>query len=181
MIVYCHSYGFHIGLGCCSGAYLLYGINSTLVWLFCVLSGVLADCCKTIKKDKAATRKLIWGASLVLRYAAKCLATGNAVWLFLTAIFQFSNLDDNCWCNSNKLSFHSKAYTVITYTDPVLTSIKTAWAGGLAMSFLMAAVFLIVLNVWPTRLAKEADPTIPRPPPMRPESWYSCSSTMPTL
>jgi hypothetical protein len=167
MIVYCHSYGYHLGLGCFSGAYLLYGVNSTSIWLFCVLSSVLAHCHEPFK-DKPVTGTFIWGASLALRYMAKCVAAGNAVWLFLTAIFQFSDLDNNCWCNSNKL-FYSKAYTVITYTDPLLTFIKIAWAGGLVMSFLTAALFLIVLNVLPTRLAKEPDPTvtIPRSPQMR--------------
>ncbi len=142
MIVYCHSYRFHLGLGCRSGAYLLYGINSTLIWLFCVLSSILSHCYKTSERG-TATSTFIWGASLALRHTAKTLAACNAVWLFLSAIFQFTNLDNTCWCNSNKLSLHSKAYTVITYTEPFLTGIKIAWAGGLVMAFFTAALFLI--------------------------------------
>lgn len=164
MIVDCHSDGFHLGLGCCSGAYLLYGVISTLIWLFCVLSSALAHCYRTFRNDKTATRTLIWGASLILRYTAKCMAAGNAGWLFLTAIFQFSNLNDSCWCNSIKVTIHNRAYTVILYTDPLLTGVKIAWAGGLAMSVLTAALFLIALNVLPTRLAREPDPSIPRSP-----------------
>jgi len=144
------------GLGCRSGAYLLYGINSTLIWLFCVLSSILAHCYKESKKG-TATSTFIWGASLALRHTAKTLAACNAVWLFLSAIFQFTNLDDTCWCNSSKLSLHSKAYTVITYTDPLLTSIKTAWAGGLAMTFFTAGLFLIALNVLRKRPAKKPE------------------------
>ncbi|KAF8345426.1 hypothetical protein F5887DRAFT_180604 [Amanita rubescens] len=144
------------GLGCRSGAYLLYGVNSTLIWFLCVLSSVLAHYYK--KGTRIST--FIWGTSLVLRYTAKCLAAGNTVWLFLTAILQFGNLDDTCWCNSSKLSLHSKAYTVIIYTDSFLAGIKIAWAGGLAMAFLTAALFLIALNVFPRRLAKEPDPRI---------------------
>src|ERR1700684_846338 len=78
MIVDCHSYGFHLGLGCCSGAYLLYGVISTLIWLFCVLSSVLAHCYRSFRNDRTAIRTLIWGASLILRYTAKCMAACNA-------------------------------------------------------------------------------------------------------
>ncbi len=156
MIVYCHSYGFHLGLGCRSGAYVLYGINSTLIWLFCVLSSVLAHCYKAFRKGTAAST-FVWGVSLALRHTAKSVAACNAVWLFLTAIFQFGNLDNTCWCNSSKLSLGSKAYTVITYTEPFLTGIKIAWAGGLVMAFFTAALFLIALNVLRKRPPKEPE------------------------
>ena len=166
MIVYCHSHRFNLGLGCRSAAYLLYGINSTLIWLFCVLSSVLAHWYRSITSKSTATNgtatsTLIFAASLFLRYVAKCVAACNAVWLFLTAIFQFSNLDDNCWCNSSKLSLHSKAYTVIMYTGPFLTNIKIAWAGGLVMAFLTAALFLVALNVLTRRLKGSGPSPLP--------------------
>ena len=156
LTVYCHSYGFHLGLGCRSASYLLYGMNSTLIWILCVLSSVLSHYYKAGKKG-TATSTCIWGASLVLRLTAKCVAAVNAVWLFLTAIFQFSNLYDNCWCNSSKLALGSKAYTVISYSDPVLNSIKLAWAGGMVMALFTAALFLIALNVLRKRPAKEPE------------------------
>jgi hypothetical protein len=90
------------------------------------------------------------------------------VWLFLTAILQFGNVDDTCWCNSTKLSLHSRAYIVINYPDPFLTGIKIAWAGGLVMSFLTAALFLIALNILPRRLAKEPNPSIDPNIPLQP-------------
>jgi len=46
---------------------------------------------------------------------------------------------------------------VITYTEPFLTGIKIAWAGGLVMAFLTAALFLIALNVLRKRPAKEPE------------------------
>jgi len=144
------------GLGCRSASYLLYGAISTLVWLFCVLSSVLAHCYKSIKKG-TATSTFIWGASLALRHTAKLAAAGNAVWMFPTAILKYSNLYDTCWCKSNKFALGSRAYTVITYPDPVLNRIKLAWAAGLVLSFFTAALFLIALNVLRKRPAKEPD------------------------
>ncbi|KAF8345409.1 hypothetical protein F5887DRAFT_1192053 [Amanita rubescens] len=130
---------------------------------------ILAHCYKESKKG-TATSTFIWGASLALRHTAKTLAACNAVWLFLSAIFQFTNLDDTCWCNTSKLSLHSKAYTVITYRDPLLASIKIAWAGGLTMAFLTAALFLVALNVLRKRPAKQPESILLQP--MGPESSH---------
>ena len=85
--------------------------------------------------------------SIAFRQTAKTLAFFNAILLFLAAIVQFSNVSNSCWCNSSKLGLHSKAYTVIAYTSDVLLNIKIAWAGGLMMSFLTAALFLLAINL----------------------------------
>ena len=71
----------------------------------------------------------------------------NAVLLFLAAVLQFSNLIDNCYCNSSKLGLRGAAYTVITFTSAFLHDIKIAWAGGLIMSLLTAALFILAINL----------------------------------
>ena len=125
--------------------YLLYGIISTVIWLLCVLSSILAHNYKTSQRGTAS--QLVWVTSIAFRLTAKSLAAFNVVLLFLAAILQFSNVIDNCYCNSSKLGLHSEAYTIITYTNEFLSSIKTAWAGGLIMSFTTATMFLLAINI----------------------------------
>ena len=91
-----------------------------------------------------ATSHFVWATSIAFRLAAKTLAALNVVLLILAALFQFSNLSDNCWCNSCKLSLHSKAYIVIIWSND---SKKIPWAGGLMMSFLTACLFLFAINL----------------------------------
>ena len=122
--------------------YLLYGIISTVIWLLCVLSSILTHSYKT----SHSTSRFVWVTSIAFRLMAKFLAAFNVVLLFLAAILQFSNIIDNCYCNSSKLGRRSEAYTIITYTND-LYNIKMAWAGGLMMSFAMAALFLLAINL----------------------------------
>ena len=126
--------------------YLLYGIISTVIWLLCVLSSILTQSYKTSQMG-TATSQLVWVTSIAFRLMAKSLAAFNVVLLFLAAILQFSNVIDNCYCNSSKLGLHGGAYTIITYTTDFLYKIKIAWAGGLMMSFAMAALFLLAINL----------------------------------
>ncbi|KAK2465076.1 hypothetical protein APHAL10511_002884 [Amanita phalloides] len=134
------------GLGCRSTAYLLYGCLSTIVWFLCVISAILAQNYKAFKK-RGVVKGYIWWASVGLRLAAKFLASLNAVWLFMTAILQFSNIDNNCWCNSSVIGLRDKAYIVIEYSQDVSVGIKYHWFGGLVMSIAAAGIFLIAINL----------------------------------
>ena len=126
--------------------YLLYGIISTVIWLLCVLSSRLAHSYKTSQRG-TATSQLFWATSITFRLTAKALAAFNVILLFLAAILQFSNVIDNCYCNSSRLGLRGGAYTVITYTEHFSHNIKIAWAGGLIMSSTMAALFLLAINL----------------------------------
>jgi hypothetical protein len=91
---------------------------------------------------------------------AKILATVNAIWLFLTAIYQYSNLGHNCWCNSSKLGLHQKAYIIVIIPDDLASGEVTIWIGGLVMSFLAPGLFLLAINLLrkrPERLYEPSD------------------------
>ena len=126
-----------------------------MIWLLCVLSSFLAHSYKSFKKDTTSSQ-FVWAISIAFRLTAKTLAVFNVVLLILAAIFQFSNLNNNCWCSSSKLSRHSKAYIVIIYTGDVFHSMKIAWAWGLLMSFLTAALFLFAINLLRKRSTDES-------------------------
>ena len=133
-----------------------------MIWFLCVLSSFLAHSYKSSPKG-TATSQFVWAVSIGCRLAAKTLAAFNAILLFLAAVLQFSNLIDSCWCNSSKLGLRGGAYTVITYTNDFLYDIKMAWAGGLIMSLLAAAAFLLAINLLRKR---PAYPSI-----LVPDSW----------
>lgn len=76
---------------------------------------------------------------------AKILASVNAIWLVTAAIYKFSNLGNNCWCKSNKLSLHQRAYVrLVTPNTPPGVVI---WIGGFLMSFLAAGLYLLAINL----------------------------------
>ena len=127
-----------------------------MIWLLCVLSSFLVHSYKSSKTEGIATSGFVWVLAIVFRLTAKTLAFLNAILLFLTAILQFSNITDNCYCNSSKLGRHKNPYTVITFTSDFLHDIKIAWAGGLIMSLLTAALFLIAINLLRKRSTDKA-------------------------
>lgn len=133
-----------------------------MIWFLCVLSSFLTRSYKSSPKG-TATSQFVWAASICCRLTAKTLATFNTVLLFLAAVLQFSNLSDNCYCNSSKLGLHGRAYTVITYPNDFLYEIKMAWASGLIMSLLAVAPFLLAINLLRKR---PAQPSI-----LLPDNW----------
>jgi hypothetical protein len=128
------------GLGCRSGAYLLYGVLSTLVWMLLVTSSALAHYSTQVthKADGQAvyTRatRIAGALSIVLRRLGKVVATCNALWIVLACIFQFSSFFDRCYCNSSVLGLGRLAYDVIQLVDADISTMKAAWIGGVALA-----------------------------------------------
>jgi hypothetical protein len=128
------------GLGCRSGAYLLYGVLSTLVWMLLVTSSALAHYSTQVthKTDGQAvyTRatRIAGALSIALRRLGKVVATCNALWIVLACIFQFSSFFDRCYCNSSVLGLGSLAYDVIQLVDADISTMKAAWIGGVALA-----------------------------------------------
>ncbi|KAF8621770.1 hypothetical protein AX15_007507 [Amanita polypyramis BW_CC] len=144
------------GVGCRAGSHMLYGFLSTLVWALSVVSSVLAHAYTTSRQHNT-TSSVIRSFSVALRHIAKSIAALNAIWLFLSAVFQFSNLSNSCWCNSTVLTLgKNRGYTVIDYPETFAKDIKNAWVGGLVMSFLTAALFVLVINL----LKKHPEPQL---------------------
>ncbi|KAF7358856.1 hypothetical protein MSAN_01225700 [Mycena sanguinolenta] len=117
------------GLACRSGSFLIYGVNSTIVWLFLVASSGLAHHC-TLQTEET---RFLGAFSIFLRRCAKILASLNASWIILVCLFQFSSFFDRCWCDSSVFYLGAKkAYNVIDITDEA--AVRVPWFGGLALA-----------------------------------------------
>ncbi|ESK91581.1 hypothetical protein Moror_2499 [Moniliophthora roreri MCA 2997] len=142
------------GLGCRSGAYILYAGISTVVWAMLVLSSILAHYVSTLQVDFPHRRwkttnyraKLATWISVLLRKLAKVLATANAVWIVITCLFQFSAFFDRCYCNSSVLGRGAeRAFDVMDPSDDV-ASMQAAWIGGVVLASGTAFLFLLFVN-----------------------------------
>ncbi|KAJ7653297.1 hypothetical protein DFH06DRAFT_531204 [Mycena polygramma] len=143
-----------IGLGCRSGAYVLYGALSTLVWMMLVTSSALAhystQVTLNIEGQRVYTRstRVAGTLSIILRRLGKVIAACNAVWIVLACIFQFSSFFDRCYCNSSVLGLGSFAYDVIQLVKTDISTMKTAWIGGVALASGSAILFVVFVNIF---------------------------------
>ncbi|KAJ7486543.1 hypothetical protein FB451DRAFT_1126798 [Mycena latifolia] len=113
------------GLACRSGGYLIYALNSTIIWAMLLGSSHLtySSILSSVEKPR---RRLSLSAqmAILLRRAAKTLACLNAIWIVLTCTFQFAGVYETCWCNSSPLYQGSRAYTVMFFTE---TDVQIFW------------------------------------------------------
>ncbi|CAK5262167.1 unnamed protein product [Mycena citricolor] len=145
------------GLGCRSGAYLLYGAFSTLIWILLVLSSFLAhySAQRPSRFDDGGfpiysrASRIAATLSIVLRRVGKVLAACNAIWIVVACIFQFSSFFDRCYCNSSVLHFgYKRAYDVIDLVASDISTMKVAWAGGVAMALGFSFLFILFVNIY---------------------------------
>ncbi|KAI4524038.1 hypothetical protein K525DRAFT_282007 [Schizophyllum commune Loenen D] len=137
------------GLGCRSGAYLLYGVIATVIWFLMVSSSVLVHVSSKPVKASASTppRQYIATLAILLRRTGKTLAVANASFAVIICMFQFANFYSRCYCNSNVLGLgESRAYNVMDFTADDFASVRDAWTVSLAMGVGSVAFFL--LAVW---------------------------------
>jgi len=132
-----------VGLGCRSGAYLLYGILSTFVLLLMMISSVLNHYCSINSPDDTLhypdARPTFNSISValimsnILRRTAVVVASANSVWILVTCVFQFADVFDTCYCNSSVLGLGSaKAYISIA-PDLSLVNMKGFWIGSMVL------------------------------------------------
>ncbi|KAK7062651.1 hypothetical protein VNI00_000139 [Paramarasmius palmivorus] len=142
------------GLGCRSGAYLVYAGVSSLVWMMLVLSSVLAHYVSTIESRKRpygyrrSSYRIILAteASNLLRRLGKILATMNAVWIVLICLFQFSAFFDRCYCNSSVLGWGAAAAFAVMDPSDDVSLMKAAWVGGVVLASGTAFLFLVFVG-----------------------------------
>jgi len=141
------------GLGCRSGAYLLYGIVATTVWFIMVLSSFLSH-----YSFKRATGKRPIGTivATILRKLGKTLGTLNAVWIIVVCIFQLSGFFDRCYCNSSVLGLGKNAYMVLQLLPDDVNSLRSASIAANVLSLGSAAIYTGFIYVC-------ADPPEPQP------------------
>ncbi|KAJ6492048.1 hypothetical protein C8R45DRAFT_867557 [Mycena sanguinolenta] len=136
------------GLACRSGSYLLYGFNSTIVWILLVGSSVLAHYSTFNDEHTKETRLQFAGKlSIKLRRFVKVLASINASWIIVVCLFQFSSFFDRCWCDSSVMYLGSKkAYNVIEVSD--VAAVRSPWIGGVFLASSCAILYLVFVNVF---------------------------------
>ncbi|KAF9458558.1 hypothetical protein BDZ94DRAFT_1270343 [Collybia nuda] len=135
------------GLGCRSGAYILYGCLSTVVWILLVFSSFLSHYSSTASK-KSLPVGVAGCVSIILRRVGKCIALVNAIWIVMICVFQFSNFFNRCYCNSSVLGWGSRAFNVIDLVDTDTRHMRAAWIGGVALAAGTAAIFTALINLF---------------------------------
>ena len=86
--------------------------------------------------------------AVILRRAGKVIAALNAVWIVFANVAEFSNLFDNCWCQSCVLSLGTaRAYNVIQATTADLGGMKISWIGGVIMGTGSCFLFIVCIHL----------------------------------
>jgi hypothetical protein len=135
------------GLGCRSGSYLLYGALSTVSWAILVISSLLSHYSTTA--PPTSTSGWIAGKlSIALRRLGKIVASLNAVWILVVCLFQFSNFNSRCYCNSSVLGLGERAYNLISLNSDDLEGMKGAWKGGAFLAAGTAALCTVYVNLF---------------------------------
>ncbi|RPD78546.1 hypothetical protein L226DRAFT_457633 [Lentinus tigrinus ALCF2SS1-7] len=141
-----------VGLGCESGAFLVYGVISTVVWMLMLSSSILAH--HAHPRSHRADLRGVDGATHVastlavtLRRMGKILASLNTAWIIAANIAQFSNFFNRCWCNSCALSLGSRAFNVIHATASDIAGMKSGWIGGIVLATGCALSFVSFIHI----------------------------------
>jgi len=134
------------GLGCRSGAFLIYGGVATLIWVMLVLSSFLSHYSTTTRRNTLArvTRQL----SIILRRLGKILALINAIWIVVLCLFQFGKFFERCWCDSCVLGLGTKAFNEINFVGDDIGRMKRGWIGGVVLAACSATVYAIFVNLF---------------------------------
>ncbi|KAF7288538.1 hypothetical protein HMN09_01382800 [Mycena chlorophos] len=138
-----------VGMGCRSGAYLVYGGAATLVWFMMVVSSFLAHYA-TSYTPRAQQSPSEWTAehlSILLRRFAKTLATLNAAWIVVAFMLQFANFYDRCYCNADVLGLGRRAHIVMVLLPSDISNMTSSWGGGVALGIIASAVWWGWINV----------------------------------
>jgi hypothetical protein len=66
----------------------------------------------------------------------KCIAAANACWIVISAIFEYTGLYSQCWCDSNADIMGSRGWVVLFASDQSFQEVaRGSWVGGVIFSF----------------------------------------------
>ncbi|KAJ7458902.1 hypothetical protein FB451DRAFT_1341767 [Mycena latifolia] len=125
-----------VGLSCRSGGYLIYALNSTIVWAVLLSSSLYPRVSLTEKTRRRCS--LSPTLAIITRRAAKTLACINAIWIVLTCTFQLAGVYSTCWCNSSRLYLGSRAYNVMILTEPDMHNFLTPVVASTTLAWFVA-------------------------------------------
>ncbi|KAJ6585068.1 hypothetical protein B0H19DRAFT_409324 [Mycena capillaripes] len=136
-----------VGLGCRSGAYLLYAVVATLIWAILVVSSIISHYATLYPEFPDLSQRIAAHSAVFLRRLAKFLATCNAAWIIIAFLLQFGNFYDRCYCNSDVLGLGKRAHNVMHLEGPDISAMKSAWIGGVVLAVAVSSLFLGFINV----------------------------------
>jgi hypothetical protein len=133
-----------VGLGCDSGAYLLYAVLGTVTWSLLVASASLSQFWSARSENSRTQSSVLgWIAALavVTRLAGNAVAVINALFVLTFSVLQLTNVYENCWCRSSALQWGPDHWVLLwaTHADYFAHS-GSYWIGGTFMS-ISCAVF----------------------------------------
>ncbi|KAK1217199.1 hypothetical protein PQX77_020152 [Marasmius sp. AFHP31] len=143
------------GLGCRSGAYLVYALAATLVMIMLILSSVFAHYASVCSPQDPLRphlrplkgRLLAW-SSIFLRRLGKIVGFLNAIWLIMVCVFQMTGFFKRCYCDSSVLSRGAdKAFMVINLLEPDMEAMMAGWIGGMVLGVGTAVMFIVFMNL----------------------------------
>lgn len=136
------------GLGCRSGAYLIYAIASTIIWGMMVTSSVITyyavdrDSLMYNPNTARTSQRIACSCAVILNRVAKVLAAFNSIWIIAACVFQFTNVFNTCWCNSSQYGFREESFVPIILGRDDEEGVLHFWAGAVSMA--LASVFLFI-------------------------------------
>lgn len=135
-----------VGLGCNSGAYLIYGVVATAAWFLLVFSAYLSHLHNiNLESPSPYHTPFRAPAAILTRLAGKSLACLNTCFLFVTSVLQFTNLYNNCWCSAAVAGLgREKGWVILFATDAqIAAAAKTPWIVGICLGIFVGLGTLV--------------------------------------
>ncbi|KAI9860798.1 MAG: hypothetical protein M1813_005721 [Trichoglossum hirsutum] len=137
-----------VGFSCRSGAYLLYGSLATFSCFLLFLSSLLSHAAMLRYQrshdnhhDNLPQRnKVLDGLAVITRLAGKTIAVCNAIFLFISCIFEYSGFYGRCFCDCNILTKGAGGYSAMFLTPSMMAnSSRIYWGAGIGLLILVVA------------------------------------------
>lgn len=174
-----------IGLGCRSGAYLLYAIGSTLVWMLLVASSVLSHYSitpssgykfnetiplasishshysalpiATSERSSTSAQRMAGYLAITLNILGKLVAVVNSIWIMCACIFQFANVFNTCFCNASVYGRGTDSFVVLTLVGMAPDMERNVMYAWIgAVTMALVSVGLFVSFIWTYRKHPES-------------------------
>jgi len=139
-----------VGLGCDSGAYLLYGAAATAVWFLLTLSAWLSHLWEIRAENGKSTTvcSVIAGAAVITRLLGNTLAVVNGLWVLTFSFLQLTNVYDNCWCNASAFEWGTGAFVTLFSTPTDLFILANRyWSAGTFMGLFCAIISAVFFSL----------------------------------
>ena len=135
-----------VGLGCRSLGYIFYGGVAIIIMFLTIFSTILARISETRGDKSPLVKRVTAFFAVFIRYTCRALAILNAVGIIALCCLQFSNLLDNCYCNSRVLGKGTNAYITITDTK-LIPRMDDVRAYGVVTALASISLFIICLQL----------------------------------